>query len=119
MRIRGIGFAALRLVLSRQLFDVMALAGAAEDQKSGRQRETGFAKKKSHNASDSKRLGLAGARRKAQGGSSAPSRDVYFTRFSAPFFSTSSDGTLDPTGATLRIESRFRRITVSRSGPNF
>jgi hypothetical protein len=67
MRICGIGFAALRLVLSRQLFDVMALARAAEDQKPGRQREAGSAKKKSHNASDSKRLGLEGARTKARG----------------------------------------------------
>lgn len=63
----GIGFAALRLVFSRELFNVMALAGTAEDQKSDRQRETGSAKKKSHNASDSKRLSLAGARRKALG----------------------------------------------------
>jgi hypothetical protein len=37
-------------VLGRQLFDVMALARTAEDQKAGRQRETGSAKKKSHNA---------------------------------------------------------------------
>jgi hypothetical protein len=29
---------------------MVALAGAAEDYQSGRQRETGFAKKKSHNA---------------------------------------------------------------------
>jgi len=63
----GIGCAALRLVLGRKLFNVMALAGTAEDQKSGRQRETGSAEKKSHNASDSKRLGLAGARTKARG----------------------------------------------------
>jgi hypothetical protein len=32
----GIGFAALRLVLGRELFNVMALAGTAEDQKAGR-----------------------------------------------------------------------------------
>jgi hypothetical protein len=44
------GFAAPGLVLGRQLFDAMALAGTAEDQKAGRQRETGSAKKKSHNA---------------------------------------------------------------------
>jgi hypothetical protein len=50
MRIGGIGLAAFRLVLRRQLFDVMALAGATEDQQPGRQRETGSAKKKSHNA---------------------------------------------------------------------
>jgi hypothetical protein len=37
-------------VLGWQLFDVMALAGTVEDQQPGRQRETGSAKKKSHNA---------------------------------------------------------------------
>jgi hypothetical protein len=37
-------------MLGRQLVDVMALAGTAEDQKACRQRETGSAKKKSHNA---------------------------------------------------------------------
>jgi hypothetical protein len=41
-----------------------------------------------------------------------------FYAASLPFFLTSSDGALDPTAATLRIESRFRRITVSRSGSN-
>ena len=46
--------------------DMVALAGAAEDQQAGRQRETGSAKKKSHNASESKRRGLGGARRKAK-----------------------------------------------------
>jgi hypothetical protein len=65
MRICGIGFAALCLVLGWQLFGVMALAGAVEDQESGRQHEAGSAKKKSHNASESKRRGLGGARRKA------------------------------------------------------
>ena len=45
--------------------DVMALAGAAEDQQTGRQRETDSAKEKSHNASHSKGRGLDGARRKA------------------------------------------------------
>jgi hypothetical protein len=34
----------------REFTDVMPLAGAAEDQQTGRQRETGSAKKKSHNA---------------------------------------------------------------------
>jgi hypothetical protein len=61
------GLVALRLVLGRQLSVVMALAGAAEDQQSGRQHEAGSAKKKSHNASDSKRPRLEGARTKARG----------------------------------------------------
>jgi hypothetical protein len=51
MRLCDIGLAAFGSVLHWQLCDVMALAGAAEDQQPGRQRETGLAKKESHNAS--------------------------------------------------------------------
>jgi len=51
VRLCDIGLAALGLVLHWQLSDLMALAGAAEDQQPGRQRETGPAEKKSHNAS--------------------------------------------------------------------
>ena len=47
----GMGVAMVFLLMIRQFADVMALAGAAEDQQPGRQRETGPAKKKSHNAS--------------------------------------------------------------------
>src|SRR5436190_6396762 len=54
-------------MLHRQLADLMALAGAAENYQPGRHRETGSAKKRSHNASHSKHLVMAGARRKAGG----------------------------------------------------
>jgi len=106
-------------VLGRQLFDVMALAGAAEDHKPGRQRETGSAKKKSHNASDSKRLGLEGARTKARGVDRALRRAMFILRGFAAIFFDIERRSARSTGATLRIESRFRRITVSRSGSNF
>jgi hypothetical protein len=43
---------------------MMTLARAPEDEQSCRQRDTGPAKKKSHNASESKRPGLGGARGK-------------------------------------------------------
>jgi Na+-transporting methylmalonyl-CoA/oxaloacetate decarboxylase gamma subunit len=61
----GMGVAMVFLLMIRQFADVMALAGAVEDQQTGRQRETGSAKEKSHNASHSKGRGLGGARRKA------------------------------------------------------
>jgi hypothetical protein len=51
MRRGSVGLAFLfRLLLFRQFTDLMTLAGTAEDQQAGRQRETGSAKKKSHNA---------------------------------------------------------------------
>jgi hypothetical protein len=48
----GVGLGApSQLLIRRQFTDVMALARAAEDQQPGRQRKTGPAKRKSHNAS--------------------------------------------------------------------
>ena len=61
----GVRVAMLFLPMIWEFADVVALAGAAEDQKSGRDCETGSAKEKSHNASHSKGRGLGGARRKA------------------------------------------------------
>jgi hypothetical protein len=61
----SIGLASFRLALGWQLFHAMTLAGTTEDEEAGRQRETGSAKKKAHNASESKRRCLEGARRKA------------------------------------------------------
>jgi hypothetical protein len=95
----------------RQLADMMALAGAAKDQQPGRQRETGPAKKKSHNGSHSKRLDVEGARRKAENGESsqAVSSDIFsYEKCGAP-------------SSFLRneIERALRRITVSRSGSHY
>jgi len=45
-----VGFAIRLLRLGRDLVDVMALAGATENDQSGDQREASSAKKKSHNA---------------------------------------------------------------------
>jgi hypothetical protein len=68
MRVGRISLAALRLVLGwHLLFHVMTLAGTTEDEEAGCERETGSAQKKSHNASESKRRCLGGARRKAVG----------------------------------------------------
>ncbi len=47
----GVRVAMLFRSMIRKFSDVVALAGAAEDQQTSRQRETGSAKKKSHNAS--------------------------------------------------------------------
>ena len=63
MRVGRIGLVGFRLMLGREFTDMMTLTGAVEDQKPARQRETGSAKKKSHNATDSKRRSLEGARR--------------------------------------------------------
>ena len=65
VRVGRIRLPTLGLVLGRKFTDMMTLAGAAENQYAGGQRETGSAKKNSHNASDSKRRALEGARRKA------------------------------------------------------
>ena len=63
MLFRGVRVAMAFRSMIGELADVMALAGAVEDQQTGRQRETGSAKEKSHNASHTKRRALAGARR--------------------------------------------------------
>ena len=46
----GVRVAMIFRSMIRKFTDVMALAGAAEDEKPGRQHETSSAKKKSHNA---------------------------------------------------------------------
>ena len=50
MRFFDLSPAALLFILGRQFADRMTLTRAAEDHQSGPQCETGFAKKKSHNA---------------------------------------------------------------------
>jgi hypothetical protein len=51
MRVGGVQVAvSFRLLVLRKFAGAMALTGAAEDHESGRQHETGSAKKKSHNA---------------------------------------------------------------------
>jgi hypothetical protein len=112
------GVAALRFVLGRQFSDSMTLTGATEDQKPARQRETGSAKKKSHNASDSKHRGLEGARRiSSLSGHPERSRGTPWN------IARQVTGFLDfaRNDRTVRneIESPLSRITVSRSGPNY
>jgi len=159
MLFRGVRVAMVFLPVIREFADVMALTGAAEDQQTGRQHETGSAKKKSHNASESKRRGLDGARRKARGdGGNAQrstsnvqlqrlrdERDLYPIFQLVPLLIgrwTLSVGrwTLDVSFRPSRhsgldiarskealarsfsrneIERAPRRITVSRSGPNY
>jgi hypothetical protein len=65
MLVHSFGVAvSFRMLLLWKLARVMPLARAAEDEQTGRQRDTGPAKKKSHNASESKRPGSGGARGK-------------------------------------------------------
>ena len=124
VRVGRIRLTTLGLVLGRKFTDMMTLAGAAENQYAGGQRETGSAKKNSHNASDSKRRALEGARRKAgegrrqdavvnprrgalQGGRFRTAR-LLTALCKQPLLVSRNE-----------IERALRRITVSRSGSNY
>ena len=99
-----------------QLIEMMTLAGGPKDEQPGRQREAGLAKKRSH------KPGTVSAEscvaQEQRGGSRAPTRDVNSTRLRRHSFGIERRSARS-TQATLRIESPFRRITVSRSGSHF
>src|ERR1700704_1318724 len=96
---------------------MVTLAGAPEDQPPGRQRETGSAKKKSHNASHSKRPVVEGARRKAAKGKRPTSNSTRLRDQPLPSCKTveCSERALDQGGALSKPPALPRRFVNRRS----